>query len=169
MRMLTIAGTLAFAALATSGCAGTVRYESKFSRMRPSPDTATIRVTRSGSIVGAANGVLVRDDQTRIGVVGWSSEVTWSREPGFVAVVAGFTMSDGKDILTHALIFPVEAGKTYTLSSKIRGGCYLQPEDFSREQVAFEERLDAVLNLDRKSISDEWTKELARLQGSLGK
>jgi hypothetical protein len=163
MRLLSLM-LLLIAAILQTGCASTQRFEHPYSGVGSSQETATIRIVRS-PIVGAIAAALVRDGDVPIGLLGAGDEIFWKREPGFVAVLCGWRI-DGSDKLNHAIIFPVQGGKTYTIRLSVGGGAFLTPLNFAQEQIAFEERsAKGGLSLPTVGISADWKAELERLNG----
>jgi hypothetical protein len=153
-------------AILQTGCASTKRFEHPYSGVGSLQETATIKIVRP-MLVGAVSAALVRDADVAIGLLGSGDEITWKREPGFVAVLCGWRNEvDGSDFLNHAIIFPVQAGKTYTIRLSVGGGAFLTPIDFAQEQIAFEERsAKGGLLPATEGITDDWKAELARLSG----
>lgn len=163
MRLLSLS-LLLIAAILQTGCASTQRFEHPYSGIGSSQETATIKIVRP-PIVGAIGAALVRDGDVAIGLLGAGDEIFWKREPGFVAVLCG-SRRDGLDLLYHAIIFPVQGGKTYTIRLSVGGGAFLTPLDFAQEQIAFEERVGkGGFGPPAEVISADWKAELARLKG----
>jgi hypothetical protein len=94
--------------------------------------TATITIIRAAT-KGFAVPTYIEDGSTPIAALGDGGKVTWRREPGYAALVTS-SMA--------AMIFPVEAGKTYTLEVKFNGfwGWYLEPLDFKKNLIIGEWR-----------------------------
>jgi len=134
--------------LFTSACAGTTKIDNGLTRKLPSSDRATITVKRSGSWVGGAVPAVIQDGTTKIGNLGPSGELTWSREPGYIALVTSGL---------HVLIFPVEEGKSYVLSTRLIGGWgfYCEPKNFDREMIVYESKAES----QREGLSDDWKRE----------
>ena len=142
------------------GCASTVKYDNTLTQKQLSHSTATIKVRRTCSIAGAAGPIGIQDDIAKIGRLGRCGELTWSREPGYVAVFAGFGGAgyDGDNIPpTEVLIFPVEAGKTYSLVTSLFD---LQPDNFAQELIVYEEKVV----MGKLTITGYWETILKQLQ-----
>lgn len=140
-----------------SGCAGTVKFDNDLTKIQSSPDKTTIKVRRSGSWAGGAISAGVQDATTKIGELGPGGELVWSRQPGYVAVVA--TRAGNEP--THVVIFPAEAGKTYSLLTTIHyaGRFTIEPEDFPKELIAYELKSESA----DAPLPDAWKIELNRL------
>jgi len=148
---------LAVVVMTILGCAGTVKYDNAFTQANASSNSVKIKVRRSGSWVGGIRTAGIQDGTTKIGLLGPSGELAWSRKPGYVAIIT----SEQGIVPKHVIIFPVEAGKTYSLVAKLIGGWgfYSKPENFGKELIAYEEKEES----EKFGLSDYWKEKLASL------
>ena len=140
-----------------SGCANTMKFNNNLTKATSSPNTATIKVSRSSSWLAGAHVFGIQDGTTKIGELGPGGELTWYREPGYVAIITSF----GSYTPTHVIIFPVEASKKYELSTHQHLGRRMSsaPDNFSKDIIVYErmeESGDTPLN-------NSWIEELAKL------
>jgi hypothetical protein len=126
-----------------------------------SPGSATITVKRSGSILGGASTAGIQDGSTRIGILGPGGQLTWHRDPGYVALV---TLSECVSP-SHVLIFHAEADKTYTVNLEFvtGGGHRFVPEGFAKDIIVGEWKSKDV-QLGRHSMSDAWVEKFRMLE-----
>lgn len=126
-----------------------------------SPGSATITVKRSGGMLGGASTAGIQDGSTRIGILGPGGQLTWHRDPGYVALV---TLSECVSP-THVLIFRAEAGKTYTVGLEFvtGGGHRFTSESFGRDVIVGEWKSKDV-QLGRNSMSSAWVEKFRMLE-----
>lgn len=150
--------------IAVSGCAAvTTKYDAGLApQYQVSASRATITVRTPYRFVGAAQFIEIQDGETKIGKLGRGGELTWGHEPGYVAIV---TVRDTTP--AHALIFPVDAGKTYILKAEVfqypNNLTYCVPENFPPESVAFED-ISKADDWGKSHLSSNWRVELKKLQ-----
>ena len=139
------------------GCAGTMKFNNSLTQNQASPDKATITVIRPNSSIGGAIPAGIQDGIINIGTLGSGGELTWHREPGYVAVIASSALNRP----THVVIFNAEAGKTYSLTTKIYWGAYftIEPANFSKDLIVYELKSESP----DRPIPDVWKIELSRL------
>lgn len=150
---------LLFAVLFTfCGCAGTVRFDNSLTQNQASADKTTIKVIREeGFREGSAVPAGIQDSTIKIGTLGPGGELTWYRDPGYVAAIVSFNGA----LPTHVVIFNAEAGKTYILTPKIYwGGRFiLEPVNFPKDLIVYELKTEST----GKHIPDVWKFELKKL------
>lgn len=148
-------------AISLSGCAGTSEIASVSTEHQVPSALATITVRRPCGFFAGGVPIFVEDETGEVGRPGPCGQITWGREPGYVALIA----LNPANTPMHVLIFPVVAGKTYTLVEKIQAGgyCHLEPQNFGRELIVFEE--EGKPNFWGKvQVPKRWESELKKLQ-----
>ena len=140
-----------------TGCASTMKFNNNLTKATSSPNAATIKVSRSSSWAAGAPVFGIQDGTTKIGELGPGGELTWYREPGYVAIITSL----GSYSPSHVIIFPVEAGKTYELSTHMHFGRLMSsaPDNFSKNIIVYEKMAES----EDTPLNNSWADELAKL------
>jgi hypothetical protein len=167
MKMFSKSIILATLLFIISGCgASSVRYKSDLTSSLTSSEKATIRLSRPSGFAAKFVATDVNDGMTKIGLLGPGDELVWTREPGYVAINIGIQGNT-----THAIIFPVEAGKTYSMITNFHmpSWFWIEPDNFRKEIIVYDLKADGTEGAN--GIFDGfWKLELKRLsaKGSKG-
>lgn len=134
-----------------SGCQGTatVKFNSSLTRDSNCTGKATISINRELKHRNYGVSAIINDSDIIIGEIGPGGNLSWCRPPGYIALLSSPTIPVSRHHLsywskpTHLIIFPVEAGKTYSLSTDFQtnlGSIFalVEPDNFPKDTIKYE-------------------------------
>jgi hypothetical protein len=145
-----------------SACCSTAKFNNTLTRNELTPQNAIIKVNRSSTWVGGAIPIGIQDALTNIGELGPGGELTWSRSPGYLALVTSIASIN----TTHVIIFFAEAGKTYSFEMEMFAGgrSKLHPINVSKDKIVYEFFSESY----KEPIPDElWKTKFEKLSNSI--